>query len=143
MEARLQNIIEKLRQKDFRITPQRLAVLRILTASTAHPGADQVYQEVRKEFPTISLATVYKTANLLRELGELSELAMNDGTTRFDARDPEPHPHVICTRCLTILDFEAPPLDALSRAAAFSTGFRITGHRVDFFGLCPACRKNP
>ena len=143
METRLQSLIDKLRQRDFRITPQRFAVLRILASSTAHPGADQVYEEVRKEFPTISLATVYKTATLLREMGELSELAMKDGTTRFDGRNPEPHPHVICTRCRTIADFDAPPLDSLAQEAAAKTGYRILGHRLDFFGLCPACRKQP
>ncbi|BCA78553.1 transcriptional repressor [Desulfuromonas sp. AOP6] len=142
MDKRFQNIIDSLRQKDFRITPQRYAVLKLLCSSRAHPGPGEVYEQLRQQFPTLSLATVYKTAALLRDMGELTELPMKDGTTRYDGRNPAPHPHVICNNCLKVMDFEAPPLDFLQQEAESATGFQIAEYRVDFFGLCPECRHH-
>lgn len=140
MEDRLQTILEKLRERNFRLTPQRLAVVRILATSLAHPSAEQIYTELRQEFPTLSLATVYKTAHLLKEMGELTELAMKDGSSRFDGNKPYPHPHVICAHCKTVIDVDADPLDALASEVARQTGYRIFSHRLDFFGLCPECQ---
>ncbi|MCP3176502.1 transcriptional repressor [Desulfuromonas sp. KJ2020] len=142
MDTRLNLIIDSLRQRDFRVTPQRYAVLKLLCTSKAHPGPGEVYEQLRQQFPTLSLATVYKTAALLRDMGELTELPMKDGTTRYDGRNPAPHPHVICNRCLKVMDFDAPPLDFLQQEAASATGFHIAGFRLDFFGLCPDCHNN-
>jgi len=140
-EKRVQQMLEKLRGKDLRITPQRYAVLCILAASKEHPGVDQIYREVKARFPTTSLATVYKTVSLLKELGEVLELGFHDGNNRYDGNRPRPHPHVICTRCKKIMDPELATLDELSREMGRKTGYRIQYHRLDFFGLCPACQK--
>jgi Fur family peroxide stress response transcriptional regulator len=134
-------MLEKLKGKDLRITPQRYAVLSILAASEEHPSVDQIYREVKARFPTTSLATVYKTVSLLKELGEVLELGFHDGNNRYDGNRPHPHPHVICTRCKKIMDPELATLDELSREMGRKTGYRIQSHRLDFFGLCPACQK--
>ncbi len=141
MESRYQNIVDKMRDRHFRITPQRLAVLKILLTSKAHPSAEHIYDEVKEHFPTMSLATVYKTANLLKEMGEISELALKDGSSRFDG-NPHPHPHVVCARCKAISDFDDIPLGSLTDEIARKTGFMITTHRLDFFGLCPRCQQD-
>jgi Fur family transcriptional regulator, peroxide stress response regulator len=140
-EKRVQQMLEKLKGKDLRITPQRYAVLSILAASEEHPSVDQIYREVKARFPTTSLATVYKTVSLLKELGEVLELGFHDGNNRYDGNRPHPHPHVICTRCKKIMDPELATLDELSREMGRKTGYRIQSHRLDFFGLCPACQK--
>lgn len=139
-QVRLEQIIDKLRARDFRITPQRLAVLKILAESCTHPSAEQVYNQVRRDFPTISLATIYKTVALLKEIGELLELNTRDGSSHYDGNKPWPHSHVICTRCKNILDFEELPLGRLSDEAAAKTGYRIVDLQLDFFGLCPRCQ---
>jgi Fur family peroxide stress response transcriptional regulator len=140
-EKRLQEMLEKLKGRDFRITPQRYAVLTILAASQEHPSVDQIYKQVKAQFPTTSLATVYKTVSLLKELGEVLELGFHDGNNRYDGNRPYPHPHVICTKCKKIMDPELATLDELSREMGRKTGYKIQSHRLDFFGVCPECQK--
>lgn len=141
-EARFQQMLTKLKQHDCRITPQRMAVLRILAASEEHPSAEDIYEKVRHEFPTTSLATIYKTIALLKELDEILELGFPDGSNRYDGIKPFPHPHVICTKCRKIMDPELISLDDLKEEIDKKTGFRIYYHRLDFFGLCRECQDD-
>ena len=140
-EERFQQMLYKLKSLDFRITPQRLAVLRILAASEDHPTAEQIFEKVKTEFPTTSLATIYKTIALLKGLKEVLELGFPDGSNRYDGNKPFPHPHVICTRCRKIMDPELMSLDELKDEISKKTGFRIQHHRMDFFGVCQECQE--
>ena len=140
-QRRLDEMIGKLKERNFRLTPQRLAVLKILASSLGHPSVDMIYTQVIRDFPTTSLATVYKTVTLLKELGEVLELGFGDGSNRYDGNKPFPHPHLVCIRCRKIID---PPVDALTEMAdemARQTGYQIVSHRLDFFGICPKCQK--
>ncbi|KIX14940.1 Fur family transcriptional regulator [Dethiosulfatarculus sandiegensis] len=139
---RLGQMIKSLRGSGRRITPQRLAVLKILAASKDHPGVEMIYRQVKKDFPTTSLATVYKTVTLLRELQEVLELGFADQGSRYDGNRPSPHPHVICTKCGSIVDSQFSQMKELAREMTQETGFEITHHRLDFFGLCPKCRSS-
>ena len=139
--VRLERMLEKLRERKFRITPQRLAVLKILAESKGHPSAETIYKQVRKVFPTTSLATIYKTVSLLKELGEVLELGFPEGSNRYDGNKPYPHPHIICVRCKKIIDPDLRGIERLSEEVSQKTGFRILNHRVDFFGLCPECQS--
>lgn len=139
--TRLEQMTARLRQRDFRLTPQRMAVLKILAAGNGHPSVERIYEQVHQDFPTTSIATVYKTVALLRELGEVLELGFPDGSNRYDGCKPYPHPHVICTRCGMILDSNLSGLRDLAHEISVETGFRITTQRVDFFGLCGACQE--
>jgi len=139
---RLDQMIAKLRKNDFRITPQRLAILRILASSTNHPSVENIYGKVKKDFPTTSLATVYKTLIVLKEIGEVLELGFGDGGNRYDGNKPNPHPHLICTGCGTIIDPDLESLGDMTEALKRATGFQILTHRLDFFGLCPDCQKS-
>jgi len=141
-EDRFQQMLDKLKSLDFRITPQRLAVLRILSASEDHPTAEQIFEKVKTAFPTTSLATIYKTITLLKSLNEVLELGFPDGSNRYDGNKPFPHPHVVCTRCRKIMDPELISLDELKDEIGKKTGFRIDYHRLDFFGLCRECQED-
>ena len=141
-KKRIEEMLSKLKSRDFRITPQRLAVLRILAASEGHPTVDEIYKEVRAEFSTTSLATVYKTVSLLKELNEVLELGFPDGSNRYDGNNPVPHPHAICMKCKKIMDPELMSIEELSEEMSRKTGYKIFHHRLDFFGLCPDCQKN-
>jgi Fur family peroxide stress response transcriptional regulator len=137
---RVEEMLSKLKSRDFRITPQRLAVLKILAASEIHPSVDDIYKEVKALFPTTSLATVYKTVSLLKELNEVLELGFPDGSNRYDGYNPVPHPHAICMKCKKIMDPELMNIDELSEEMSRKTGYKIFHHRLDFFGLCPECQ---
>ncbi len=138
---RLEEMLAALRQSGHRITPQRMAVMRILAQSREHPDAETIHRHVLPEFPTTSLATVYKTIALLKELGQVLELGFSAWGSRYDGRRPAPHPHVICTRCGAIADPEYKAMERLASDMAQKSGFIITHHRLDFFGLCPKCRN--
>lgn len=140
-EARLRQILIRLKERDFRLTPQRLAILKILAASNGHPSVDKIFDQVKLDFPTTSLATVYKTVTLLKELGEVLELGFPDGSNRYDGNKPYPHPHMVCLKCKRISDPDLQSVEELTREAEQKTGFDILSHRLDFFGICPDCRQ--
>ena len=139
-QNRLEQMLAKLRERDFRITPQRLAVLKILASSEGHPSVERIYEQVKADFPTTSLATIYKTVALLKELNEVLELGFPEGGNRYDGNKPYPHPHMICIKCKNIMDPELMSLKQLTEEAAQKTGYKIIGNRLDFFGICPDCQ---
>jgi len=141
-QERLRRMAQRLRETGHRITPQRYAVLRVLAESPRHPSAEQIHGRVKAEFPMVSLATVYKTLAVLKEVGEVLELGFPDQGNRYDGRRPLPHPHLVCTRCREILDPDVDMLAELERHLEARTGYRIVGHRLDFFGLCPRCQAD-
>ena len=137
---RLETMVARLRERGCRITPQRLEILRVLAESRGHPSAETVHRRVATLFPTMSLATVYKTIAVLKKAGEILELEFSDRDNRYDGKRPKPHPHLVCQVCGAILDPELDSLDALAGDLAAATGYRILSHRLEFYGVCPRCR---
>ncbi|MDX9786642.1 MAG: transcriptional repressor [Desulfobacterales bacterium] len=137
---RMASILEKLKKTDHKRTPQRLAVVKILAGSKGHPSVEQIYEQLKVDFPTMSLATVYRNVMLVKSLEEVLELGFPDGSNRYDGNKPYPHPHVICVQCKKIIDPDLDSLNDMAREVARETGFQILTHRLDFFGICPECR---
>ncbi|MBW1706897.1 MAG: transcriptional repressor [Deltaproteobacteria bacterium] len=140
-QLRLDQMLTKLREHKFRITPQRLAILKILSVSDGHPSVERIFEQVKADFPTTSLATLYKTVTLLKQLNEVLELGFSGSGNRYDGNRPYPHPHVICTVCGNIVDPEPDAAQNITKDIAKETGYFITNHRLDFFGICPECQK--
>ena len=138
---RLNQMISRLKEEGYRLTPQRMVVVKILASNEDHLSAEKIYERVKFDFPFTSLATIYKTVTLLKHLGEVMELGFVDDSNRFDGARPYPHPHLICTKCRRILDPDLPALSNLPKELARKTGYHILNHRLDFFGICPQCRK--
>jgi Fur family peroxide stress response transcriptional regulator len=141
-QARFEELVNKLQEHKYRLTPQRMALLRLLAASDGHPSASHLYDQIKDQFPTTSLATVYKTLNVLKEIDEVLELGFSDGDNRYDGNKPYPHPHLICINCQKILDPEVSLAQNLVQEVAQSSGYQIVSHRLDFYGLCPDCQKD-
>ena len=140
-QERLEQMIRVLKDEGCRLTPQRLTMLRILAKSEGHPSAEQIYEQIRAGYPTTSLATVYKTLSLLKNMGEVLEITFPSVGSHYDGNKPYPHPHVICTKCGQILDPECGPVTGISQEIARQTGYKITHQQLNFFGLCPKCQK--
>ena len=130
-----------MRDNNHNITPQRLAIVKILAKSEGHPSVEDIYDQIKQDFPTMSLATVYRNIVLIKSLGELIELGFPDGSNRYDGNKPYPHPHVICVTCKKILDPHLDSLDEMKKEVAFETNFKILNHRLDFFGICGDCQR--
>ena len=139
-QARFEHLIAKLRESEYRLTPQRVELIRLIAASEGHPSASQLYEQIKVKFPTMSLATVYKTLDLLKELGEVLEIGLRDDN-HYDGNKPYPHPHLICTKCQKIMDGE---LDGVVKNIVQEVeknfGFQIQRHQLDFYGVCPDCQ---
>lgn len=88
----------------------------------------------------MSLATVYETLHLLKELDEVLELGFWDDDGRYDGRRPYPHPHLICVRCRKISDLEVEMAEDMAQQVAQRSGYQVVSHRLDFYGLCPDCQ---
>jgi Fur family peroxide stress response transcriptional regulator len=130
--------IEALRSKGYKATPQRIAICRIALNSRAHPSAQEVYAEVKKIHPTVSLATVYKTLEVIRDLDLVQEINFPKRQARFDSY-MNPHINLICLKCGIIKDLEDVAVKEITRKVAAATKFKPTGQRVDVYGICQKC----
>ena len=138
-KTRFETVIQKLRENGHKVTPQRLAIINILAKSEGHPSVDDIYDKIKRDFPTMSLATVYRNILLIKTLGEVLELGFPDGSNRYDGNKPYPHPHVICIKCKKIVDPDLDSLDEVKNEVELETKFKILNHRLDFFGICSNC----
>jgi Fur family transcriptional regulator, peroxide stress response regulator len=141
--TRFQRLLAKLKESGHRATPQRVALLEIIAASPGHPSATQIYEQMHRSFPTTTLATVYKTLTLLKEMGEVLELEFSGVENRYDGNKPYPHLHLICMKCHRIVDPEIDPLGHVGAQVAKTTGYQIIGQRFELYGICPQCQTVP
>lgn len=127
-------------QVKHRNTKQRQRIQELLQKTNTHPTADWIYNQIRKDFPRLSLGTVYRNLRILKQLGKVNELVYGSTYSRFDGKT-EDHCHFICEECEWIEDIDLPDKDKLIGFAKKQTGFKIKRHRLEFFGLCERCRK--
>ena len=132
-------IIQALRSKGYKATPQRITICRFALSSREHPSAQKVYSEVKKIHPTVSLSTVYKTLQVLKELCMLQELTSSLSQTRFDP-NVKLHMNLVCTQCGTIVDVDDPVGKELIRRLTGMAEFTVTEHHLDVYGVCRKCK---
>ena len=130
--------MEKYRDAGLKLTPQRLAILEFLDGNKEHPSAEDVYKAVSREFPTMSLATVYNTLMTLKQRGLVKELTMDPLRMRFDPQ-PTPHHHLICMDCRKIIDIHTRLRVNLPEME--QDGFEIVGNHIEFYGRCLKCKN--
>lgn len=143
MHRNLDQILERLQEKDYKLTPQRQLVVQILLGNMdKHLSAEDIYHLVKRENPDIGLATVYRTLELLSDLEILQKIDFGDGRSRYEFREAahHHHHHLICTSCGRVEEFAEDLLEALEHQVAARSGFRVTDHQVKFFGLCRDCQ---
>jgi Fur family peroxide stress response transcriptional regulator len=140
-EARFNEMIALLKERNFRMTPQRVELVRLIAASEGHPSAAQFYAKIKEKFPTMSHATVYKTLALLKEMNQVLEIDLRDDS-HYDGNRPGAHPHLICTKCNRIVDGELEFDASLLKKLEETSGYQILRPQITFYGLCPDCRPS-
>jgi Fur family peroxide stress response transcriptional regulator len=122
----------------FKRSRQRDSILSLLHSTKSHPTAAWIYESLKPEMPDLSLGTVYRNLKILELQGKLQVLHSGSGFDRFDG-DTRPHYHLLCTQCGAVEDVDLPVQHELEEKAKALLGHRISGHRLDFFGLCINC----
>ena len=131
-------VAEALRKRGNRITPQRQAILEIIHEEGGHLSADEIYYLARRKVPRLSLSTVYRSLDLLKELDLVSELQLAGDHCRYEALNLE-HQHLVCLGCGAVVEFLCSHCSEVHRALADQHRFRITSSRVELFGYCEEC----
>lgn len=132
-------LLERLRARGWRVTPQRRAVVHALAGEHVHRTADQVHAAARTLVPEVSLATVYNTLNELVGMGEISEIHMGEGSARYDPKVGPDHHHLVCDGCGRIFDVEPTGLDQVTLPTPQRHGMRIDAVEIVFRGRCSDC----
>ena len=136
----MKTIAEKLKASGLKVTQQRMAIFKTLTLTKEHPSAETIYKVLSGEYPSMSLATVYKTMYTLKVAGLVKEINTGEDYFRYDA-NVEPHPHATCNVCHKVVDIEGIEVPAGIRAQAEEkSGFSLNEERVYFFGVCAECK---
>jgi Fur family peroxide stress response transcriptional regulator len=122
-----------------RETKQREAILRLLSNTRAHPTADWIYEEVKKEIPNISKGTIYRNLQVLQKDGAITVLNLNGTVSRFEVKQHS-HYHFRCERCGQVFDLDEPVNSEVDERVAERTGFKVSHHQTEFRGLCKDCQ---
>ena len=123
----------------LRESKQRKTILKIIKSANSHPTADWIYEQVKKTISGISLGTVYRNLRFLVESGQISELDLASGVSRFDG-NAQNHYHFRCEQCGCVFDVDEPVNKMMNAKVARKTGFKVTHHRLEFRGLCQGCQ---
>ena len=142
----LNDLRERLSEKNYKLTPQRKEILNIFLEESAeqhHLSAEEIYDILREKNLDYGLATVYRSVELLNELGLLTRVDFGDGRARYELNTAAPHNHhhLICLKCKKIIEFEEDLLDELEVDISKKSGFEIINHEVKFLGYCAECKK--
>ena len=135
----LEELIASLREDGFRITPQRIAIVDYLLKTEEHPSAEHIHKTIQKKYPMVSLSTVYKTLDLLKEKKLVNEIEV-EGESRFDAHTDE-HINLVCMNCGKIEDVDEDSLKAIQSRAARKSKYLIVKGSFEMFGYCNICKS--
>lgn len=124
----------------IRMTTQRSAILTEVQGAEKHLTAGELFERVRRKYPTIAYGTVYRTLHLLAERGLIQEFPFGDQASRFDKRTDR-HDHVHCAVCGELMDVDVPIAVLARQVAADQTGYVIHEHQTVFSGICPKCQQ--
>src|SRR5579859_5047763 len=138
--GRLDEFAARCRAGGLAVTPQRLAIIEALLGSTDHPRAEEIFAEVRRRHPHMSLATVHRTLETLCRIGEARKVTMLHDSARYDG-NLAPHHHVVCVRCRRVRDIEIAGLERVLDGHAALQGFQPLGWSLEIQALCDSCRE--
>ena len=135
--------VETLRSQGYRLTPQRLLVLSIVAEGSSHMGVDEVYQRAKAAYPYMDIATAYRTLNLFKRIGVVTEVAIGD-RLHYEMTDPEGrHHHMVCQSCHGAFNLSPIYLEEFHRTLMQEFGFEPDLEHFSIPGICSSCRAEP
>jgi Fur family transcriptional regulator, ferric uptake regulator len=137
----LEDIVVRLRGSGHKVTPQRIAIIKIVLESQELLSPSALYEKVHQIDPEVGEVTVYRTLNILSDLGLVCMVHTGENTHSYIGRPPEHHDHLICSECGKVINFTGCNLSQLETRLASETGFTIQEHRLDLYGKCRECSK--
>ena len=135
----IEEVVSLLREEGFRITPQRIAIVDYLLKTEDHPSAERIHKIIQRKYPMVSLSTVYKTLDLLKEKRLVNEIEV-DGEARFDAHTND-HINLVCMNCGKIDDIDENSLKEIQVRAARKSKYLILKGSFELFGYCSNCKS--
>jgi len=135
------DIASRLSQKGYRLTPQRLMILEAIEGASGHVSAEEIYQKIKERYPGLNISTVYRTMELLKETGMVTETDMGDGRVRFHSVGHEHHHHLVCSKCGSVVDLDESMLSPLTVLLTEKYGFSADLKHLAIFGRCKDCAR--
>jgi len=136
-----QDISSKLIELGYRLTPQRMMVLSAIESSDRHISAEEIFTQVVAKYAHVNISTVYRTLELLKRLGLVTETDLGGGRVRYHSAEKGHHHHLICQECGAIIDLEESALSPLKETLLREYKFVADLRHLGIFGRCVKCRK--
>ena len=125
-----------------RVTSQRTLILKVIREGEGHLNADEIYRRARQEYPRLSMSTVYRTLQVLKRLGLIEEVRIDETLHHYEAKQATEHHHLVCQGCGRIIEFHYPLARKIKKAVTEARDFDITSTELRVTGYCPKCRHN-
>jgi Fur family transcriptional regulator, ferric uptake regulator len=132
--------IESLQKKGYRLTPQRIMVVDALHSVETHISAEEIFNKLKEKYPYANISTVYRTLELLKELGLVAEIEIGDGVARYHTREHSKHHHLICNKCGRAIELPEADLQPLADSLLTKHKFKADVRHLAIFGLCLKCQ---
>ncbi|MFC1935210.1 Fur family transcriptional regulator [Chloroflexota bacterium] len=139
--VRLSKALEALKDRGYRVTPQRVVVLEAIEASDGHISAEELHAQARARYPRVNISTVYRTLELLKELRLVAEADLGGGRFRYHPVGKAHHHHLICRKCGKVRDIDVSVLQLLQDELRVQNGFDAELGHMGIFGTCIDCSK--
>ena len=134
-------LVQALKERGHRLTPQRQLILEAIEESDGHVSAESVHSKVAAQFPQVNISTVYRTLELLQDLGLVTHTHFDDGIAQYHLASATPHQHMVCRRCGTEREIDVSVLDPLDRYLREQFDFRADLAHFAIVGLCGTCAR--
>jgi Fur family ferric uptake transcriptional regulator len=135
-----EEIVRKLTEHGYRLTPQRLMIASAIEASEGHISAEEVYAQVAAKYPQVNVSTVYRTLELLKRLGLVTETDFGEGRVRYHPAGKGHHHHLVCTECGNVIDLDESMLSSLESMLLKEHQFVADLKHLAILGRCVKCR---
>jgi Fur family ferric uptake transcriptional regulator len=132
-------LLETLRERGYRLTPQRMMVVEAIEASSDHISAEEIHAAARARYPYLNISTVYRTLDLLKEEGLVAETDLGEGRFVYHPAGKAHHHHLVCRKCGSVTDIDASVFDRLRDDINDRYGFDAEFEHIAVFGTCKGC----